>query len=159
MRAVQLLIFLLEALKPGQRSSLNARDSFGRIPLHYAAQFGFVVVCQIIMKKMQDWGQFNVENGIDAPEWQDKEGNAPLHLSVIGGSCFDDGGSTSGEGWQGQTDRRIRKSISKSSAVLAIATKSNFKLIVKMLVGAGVDINWQDKTGRDRPASGCSLWS
>ncbi len=30
-------------------------------------------------------GQFNVEKGIDVPEWQDKEGYAPLHLSVIGG--------------------------------------------------------------------------
>ena len=145
--AVQLLIFLLEALQPSQRAALSAADAFGRLPLHYAAQFGFVVVCQIIMKKMQVWGQFNVENGIDAPEWQDKEGNAPLHLSVLGGHALTTQALLQGEGWQGQTDHALRKSISKSSAVLAIATKSNFTPIVKMLVEAGVDLNWQDKTG------------
>ncbi|KAK3946372.1 Glycerophosphodiester phosphodiesterase GDE1 [Diplogelasinospora grovesii] len=147
--AVQMLLYLLEELRPSQRAALGARDVFGRIPLHYAAQFGFVVVCQIIMKKMQDWGEFNVENGIDAPEWQDKDGNAPLHLSVIGGHALTTKALLQGENWQGVSDHKaeMRRAISKSSAVLAIATKSNFKLIVKMLVDAGVDINWQDKTG------------
>lgn len=83
---VQILMWLLDCLKPEHRYALSSPDSLGRIPLHYAAQYGFVVLCQIVMAKMQEWGQFNVENGIDATEWQDKEGNAPLHLAVIGGS-------------------------------------------------------------------------
>ncbi|AEO71495.1 92e4c9ee-7a10-4609-b83e-85c30042bac6 [Thermothielavioides terrestris] len=147
--AVQMLIYLLEALKPGQRPALRAPDSFGRIPLHYAAQFGFVVVCQILMSKMQEWGQFNVENGIDAPEWQDKDGNAPVHLSVLGGHVLTTKALLQGEDWNGENDRKaeMRRSISKSSAILAIATKANFKPIVEMLVEAGVDINWQDKGG------------
>ncbi|KAM7200917.1 Glycerophosphoryl diester phosphodiesterase family domain containing protein [Rhypophila sp. PSN 637] len=147
--AVQLLLFLLDQLSPSQRNALSARDVFGRLPLHYAAQFGFVVVCQILMSKMQAWGQFNVENGIDAPEWQDKDGNAPLHLSVLGGHPLTTQALLQGENWQGVSDHKaeMRRRISKSSAVLAIATKSNFQLIVKMLVDAGVDINWQDKTG------------
>lgn len=147
--AVQLLIHLLEALKPEQRIALSAKDSFGRTPLHYAAQFGFVVVCQILMSKMQEWGQFNVENGIDAPEWQDKDGNAPLHLSVLGGHVLTTKALLQGENWQGVSDNKaeMRRAISKSSAVLAIATKANSKAIVQMLVEAGVDINWQDKTG------------
>jgi len=147
--AVQMLSFLLENLKPSQRTAISSKDSFGRMPLHYAAQFGFVVVCQILMSKMQQWGQFNVENGIDAPEWQDKDGNAPVHLSVLGGHPLTTKALLQGENWQGVSDHKaeMRRSISKSSAVLAIATKANFKLIVKMLVDAGVDINWQDKTG------------
>ncbi|KAK3371342.1 Glycerophosphoryl diester phosphodiesterase family-domain-containing protein [Lasiosphaeria ovina] len=147
--AVQMLLYLLENLKPDQRSALSTRDVFGRIPLHYAAQFGFVVVCQILMSKMQQWGQFNVENGIDALEWQDKDGNAPLHLSVLGGHALTTGLLLQGENWKGVSDHKaeMRRSISKSSAVLAIATKSNFMRIVKMLVEAGVDINWQDETG------------
>ncbi len=83
--AVKTLVYILERLKPEQRIALKNKDAFGRLPLHYAAQFGFVVVCQIIMARMQEWGQFNVETGIDAPEWQDKDGYAPLHLAVIGG--------------------------------------------------------------------------
>jgi glycerophosphodiester phosphodiesterase len=147
--AVQMLMFLLDALTPAQRPALSARDGFGRIPLHYAAQFGFVVVCQIIMKKMQEWGQFNVENGIDAPEWQDKDGNAPVHLSVLGGHVLTTKALLQGEDWLGVSDNKaeMRRAISKSSAVLAIATKANFCAIVEMLVQAGVDINWQDKDG------------
>ncbi|KAK0634628.1 Glycerophosphoryl diester phosphodiesterase family-domain-containing protein [Bombardia bombarda] len=147
--AVQMLQFLLENLKPGQRAALSAGDIFGRTPLHYAAQFGFVVVCQLIMSKMQAWGQFNVEHGIDAPEWQDKDGNAPLHLSVLGGHPLTTKALLQAENWKGVSGNKaeMRRGISKSSAVLAIATKANFKLIVKMLVDAGVDINWQDKAG------------
>lgn len=147
--AVQILEFVLDSLKPNQRSALQSRDSFGRIPLHYAAQFGFVVVCQILMKRMQDWGQFNVENGIDAPEWQDMEGCAPLHLAVIGGHVRAVQALLQGESWRGEHPHKadMRRAISKSSAVLAIATTSNFTQIVRMLVAAGVDINWQDSTG------------
>ncbi|TDZ74599.1 Glycerophosphocholine phosphodiesterase GDE1 [Colletotrichum trifolii] len=147
--AVQILIYLLDTLKPAHRESLSARDSFGRIPLHYAARFGFVVVCQIIMAKMQEWGQFNVENGIDAHEWQDKDGYAPLHLSVVGGHPLTTKALLQGENWQGVSIKKaeMRRTVSKSGAVLAMATKSNYKVIVEMLVEAGVDINWQDKTG------------
>lgn len=147
--AVQVLIFLLDRLSEDQRPALSTRDSFGRLPLHYAAQFGFVVVCQIIMTKMQEWGQFNVEDGIDAEDWQDKEGNAPLHLAVIGGHPLTIQALLQGENWQGPSEDKLarRRGISKSSAVLAIATKSNFKTIVNLLVEAGVDINWQDSSG------------
>lgn len=147
--AVQVLIYLLDRLSEDQRPALSTRDSFGRLPLHYAAQFGFVVVCQIIMAKMQEWGQFNVEDGIDAEDWQDKEGNAPLHLAVIGGHPLTIQALLQGENWQGASEDKVarRRGISKSSAVLAIATKSNFKTIVNLLVEAGVDINWQDSSG------------
>lgn len=147
--AVAILIYLLEKLREDQRPALSVRDSFGRLPLHYAAQFGFVVVCQIIMGKMQEWGQFDVEEGIDAPDWQDKEGNAPLHLSVIGGHALTTQTLLQGENWQGSNEAkaRMRREVSKSSAVLAIAAKANFRRVVKLLVDAGVDINWQDNSG------------
>jgi glycerophosphodiester phosphodiesterase len=147
--SVKLLIYVLDHLESYQRVALKTKDAYGRFPLHYAAQDGFVVICQLIMKYMQDWGQFNVENGIDAPEWQDDEGFAPLHLSVIGGHPLTTQALLKGENWQGLNDQKaaLRRNISKSSAVLALATKSNFTKIVKLLVEAGVDINWQDETG------------
>ncbi|RDA89044.1 hypothetical protein CP533_2362 [Ophiocordyceps camponoti-saundersi (nom. inval.)] len=147
--AVQTLVYLLDQLNAQQRQGLVSRDSLGRLPLHYAAQFGFVVVCQIIMGKMQEWNQFDVKDGIDAPEWQDNDGYAPLHLSVIGGHPLTTRALLQGENWQGSSEAKVelRKSIPKSGAVLALATKSNYEPIVEMLVEAGVDINWTDKTG------------
>ena len=147
--AVQTLSYLLDALKEEHRPALAARDSFGRTPLHYAAQFGIVDVSQLLMARMQAWGQFDVSHGIDAPEWQDNEGNAPLHLSVIGGHALTTRALLQGESWQGPIEDKVevRRAVSKSSAVLAIATKHNHQDIVKMLVEAGVDINWQDKSG------------
>lgn len=147
--SVKLLAFVLDHLEPHQRVALKNKDTYGRYPLHYAAEDGFVVICELVMKHMQEWGQFNVENGIDAPEWQDNEGLAPLHLSVIGGHSLTTQALLKGENWQGQNDHKaaMRRDISKSSAVLALATRSNFMKIVKLLVEAGVDINWQDETG------------
>jgi len=146
---VKLLAYVLDELEPHQRAALVSKDTFGRLPLHYAAQFGFVVICELVMKHMQDWDQFNVEHGIDAPEWQDNEGLAPLHLSVIGGHPLTTKVLLKAENWKGQNHQKaaMRRDISKSSAVLALATKSNFKVIVKLLVDAGVDVNWQDATG------------
>jgi glycerophosphodiester phosphodiesterase len=147
--AVQILIYLLNNLSAGQQKGLQVRDSLGRLPLHYAAQFGFVVVCQIVMAKMQEWGQFNAQNGIDAPEWHDSDGCAPLHLSVIGGHPLTTQALLQGENWQGSSESKaeIRKGVSKSGAVLALATKADYKVIVEMLVESGVDINWKDQTG------------
>lgn len=146
---VQLLIYLLDELLPVQRIALKSRDSWGRMPLHYAAQFGFVVVCQVIMAKMQEWNQFDVQDGIDAPAWQDKDGFAPLHLSVVGGHPLTTQALLEGENWQGSSNNKaeLRKKVSKSGAVLALATKSNYHTIVQLLVDAGVNINWQDKSG------------
>jgi glycerophosphodiester phosphodiesterase len=146
---VRLLEYFLDTLRPHQREALVAKDSYGRIPLHYAAQYGFVVVCQIVIHHMQVWNQFDVSKGIDAPEWQDGEGLAPLHLSVIGGHRHTTKTLLEAENWRGASDDKIatRHSISKSGAVLALATKANFVPIVKLLVEAGVDINYQDEQG------------
>lgn len=147
--SVKLLEYVLDSLEPQQRISLQSRDSYGRLPLHYAAQFGFVVICNLIVQRMQKWGQFNVENGIDAPEWQDNEGLAPIHLSVIGGHPLTTKALLEAGNWRDGNDHKLAlgKAVTKSSAVLALATKSNFEVIVKLLVDAGVDINWQDETG------------
>ncbi|GME51202.1 hypothetical protein GTA08_BOTSDO05128 [Neofusicoccum parvum] len=147
--SVQMLSFLLDSLKPEQRSALSARDSYGRLPLHYAAQYGFVIICKIVIEHMKKWGQFDVTHGTDSPEWQDSDGYAPLHLSVIGGHPLTTRTLLDSENWQGSQDEKIstRKLVSKSGAALALATKSNFVQIVKLLVEAGVDINYQDEQG------------
>lgn len=148
-KSVIILRYLLEKLRTRQRSALQATDTYGRMPLHYAAQYGFVVICQIIISHMQAWGLFEVSNGIDAPFWQDSEGLAPLHLSVIGGHYLTARVLLESEDWRGANDRKaaVRKHMSRSGEILALATKSNFVATVQLLAEAGVDLDYQDDQG------------
>lgn len=150
--SVKLLEYLLGKLRPDQQPALEARDSYGRMALHYAAQYGFVVICQVVIKYMRQWGQFDVSDGIDSPKWQDSDGLAPLHLAVMGAHPKTTKLLLQAESWDGGlgSDDKIvsaRKTVSKSSAALALATKANATIIVKLLVEAGVDINYQDEKG------------
>lgn len=150
--SVKLLEYLLGKLRPHQWPALEERDSYGRMALHYAAQYGFVVICQVVIKYMRQWGQFDVSDGIDSPKWQDSDGLAPLHLAVMGAHPKTTKLLLQAESWDGGlgSDDKIvsaRKTVSKSSAALALATKANATIIVKLLVEAGVDINYQDEKG------------
>ncbi|KAL2829925.1 Glycerophosphoryl diester phosphodiesterase family-domain-containing protein [Aspergillus cavernicola] len=147
--AVSVLEHLLNNLRPHQQESLLSRDLSGRMPLHYAAQYGFRVVCDVLIEHLQAWDMFDVSEGIDAPRWQDNDGWAPLHLSVVGGHPLTTQTLLKAESWKGQIQdqARIRKQVSRSSAVLALAVKANFIDIVQLLVDAGVDINYQDHQG------------
>ena len=147
--AVALLQQLLDDMRPNQREALMAKDLSGRTPLHYAAQYGFKVVCEVIIEHLKDWEMFDVSEGIDGQLWQDNDGWAPLHLSVVGGHPKTTRCLLDAENWKethGQNDQ-VRKQAPKSSAVLALATKANFVDIVQLLVDAGVDINYQDEQG------------
>ncbi|KAJ5803003.1 uncharacterized protein N7503_005453 [Penicillium pulvis] len=147
--AVALLQHLLDELRPNQREALMAKDLSGRTPLHYAAQYGFKVVCEVIIEHLKAWEMFDVSEGIDGTLWQDNDGWAPLHLSVVGGHPKTTRCLLEAENDQDLSSERgqVRKQVSKSSAVLALATKANFVDIVHLLVDAGVDINYQDEQG------------
>ncbi|KAK2746343.1 Glycerophosphocholine phosphodiesterase [Myotisia sp. PD_48] len=147
--AVSFLEYLLENLYPHQQESLLARDISGRTPLHYGAKYGVKVVCEIIIEYLQKWDMFDVSEGIDSEKWQDEDGWAPLHLSVVGGHPLTTKALLDAENWKDRPEGQpaIRKHVSKSSAVLALATKANFVDIVSLLVDAGIDINYQDEQG------------
>lgn len=148
-RSVIFIRHLLEKLRPHQRSALIATDTYGRMPLHYAAQYGFVVICQILVSHMQAWGLFEVSEGVDAPFWQDSDGLSPLHLSVIGGHYMTARVLLESEDWKGINDRKaaVQKHMSRSGEILALATKANLVAIVRLLVEGGVDLNYQDDQG------------
>ncbi|KEY66954.1 hypothetical protein S7711_05074 [Stachybotrys chartarum IBT 7711] len=147
--AVRILAFILDRLTPAQRLVLLRRDSFGRLPLHYAAQYGFPVVCRILYSRMQQWGQLNADEGVSATEWQDNDGNGPLDLAIRGGHALaahillQEGTAADAD----QTDGQTRKIESNTTHLLALAVKSNHVAIVKLLVDAGTDVNATDKAG------------
>ncbi|KAI1610731.1 Glycerophosphoryl diester phosphodiesterase family-domain-containing protein [Exophiala viscosa] len=143
---ISFLQFLLDNLQPVQRSALLSRDTSGRTSLHFAAEYGVRVMCEIIIEHLKAWKLFDVSEGIDGPEWQDNEGWAPLHLSAIGGHPLTTQALLAAEE-SVATNSSIRRKSEKSSAVLALATKANFIDIVRLLVNAGVDVNYQDEQG------------
>ena len=148
-KSVVLLEHFLDKLRPEQRGALCAKDVYGRMPLHYAAQHGLVIICQVIIERMQAWEQFDTSEGIDALYWQDLDGYAPLHLAVIGDHPLTVKALLGIGDSKGMSVRKaaVCENISKSGEVLALATKANFVVIVRLLVEAGVDLNYQDDQG------------
>lgn len=142
----QLITFLLGELRTQQRSVLQSRDAFGRMPLHYAAKYGFVTVSQVLVERMLQWKLLDVTEGFGTAKWHDLEEYSPLHLAVIGG-------------WRMTTETILTtcKAYSqvddspcgwgKSSLLVAMAANANFYNIVKLLVDAGADVNFQDEQG------------
>jgi glycerophosphodiester phosphodiesterase len=148
-RDVEFLTFVLDNLQPTQRSGLLARDSAGRTPLHYAAEFGVRALCEVIVEHLQAWKLYDVSKGVDGPNWQDEEGWAPVHLGVIGGHPRTTQYLLDSEATQRPTsaDPVPRHYTAKSSSVLALATKSNYIEVVRILIQAGFALNYQDSQG------------
>ncbi|KAJ2902142.1 hypothetical protein MKZ38_000995 [Zalerion maritima] len=142
--AVQILVYLLDKLNKKQQAGLVSKDAMGRLPLHYAAQYGFVVVCEILQSRMASWGLLGSFTGIDSPPWQDKDGFAPIHIAVLGGhaEC-----TRALMGVAPSKDSAIKSTVSETSHALAIATKADSRDIVKLLVESGANVNWQDNGG------------
>ncbi|KAK5115613.1 hypothetical protein LTR85_009784 [Meristemomyces frigidus] len=146
--AENVLLSVLEHLSAEQRPAIAKKDVYGRLPLHYAAQYGLVKVSQDLIRYMQAWELFDVSEGIDSAWWQDSEGYAPLHLAVIGGHYR----TTKAlllihEGEHQPHTRLTHTDVEKNGTSLALATKSNFHKIVRLLVDAGVEVNYQDQQG------------
>ncbi|KAF3936146.1 Ankyrin-1 [Dactylella cylindrospora] len=145
----RVLVFLLERLPPTLQIALLDRDTYGRIPLHYAAEYGIVKVSQLLIDYMHKWNQVDAKAGIDSSPWWDNEGHAPLHLAVIGQHPKTTKVLLDAEKWDGDPDEiaEARRSVLKSSTVLCLATRNNAPRLVELLVKAGVDVNFADESG------------
>jgi len=141
--SVQLLAFLLDQLPVKLRPALVAGDIYGRLPLHYAAKYGFASMCKIILNRMSLWGQLNAAT----VQWQDLEGNSPIYYSVIGGHPI----TTSlllDQFTSYDADDHDKYSLkTEAGRLLLLATKANFVNIVKTLLRAGADVNTFDSQG------------
>lgn len=143
------LTFMLSRLRTSPRYALQGRDLYGRLPLHYACQYGLVEACRGILIWMCSWEQLGAPHNADPILMQDLEGYTPLHLSVIGGHtavtrillefCKLNGGTDKMEDLQNLN--------TALGASLAIALRSNFTEIVELLSGNSVNINYQGKWG------------
>lgn len=145
--SIKVLTFLLEHLSQEQRSATTAKDVYGRLPLHYAAQYGLVAATQQLMKHMQLWQLYDMSNGIDSASWQDLEGYAPVHLAVIGGHYRTTKTLLLAEDEYGHSEEiaKARKQVEKSGVALELAARRRYSKIMELLVQAGVDVNYTDQ--------------
>ncbi|KAK3721020.1 Glycerophosphocholine phosphodiesterase [Vermiconidia calcicola] len=147
-QAEQLLVYVLDQLSPDQRQGITTKDAYGRLALHYAAQYGLVSVSLTLIMYMEDWQFFDISDGLDSLAWQDSEGFAPYHLAVISGHYRTAKALLLIDDSHQLTDTRLAsKHVEQSGASLALAIKSNYHKIVRLLVDAGVDVNYQDDYG------------
>jgi glycerophosphodiester phosphodiesterase len=145
-----LLGYILERLRPSQRDILLERDSFGRLPLHYAAEYGLVGACQAILKSMHDWGLSSASFPHNPTLLPDSENHTPLHLAVIGGhsaaaKTLFEFYNMSSENYRIANDSGDLGKI--FGDLLAVALKSDFLEIVQVLVGSNMAINHRGKYG------------
>ena len=143
--AVVFLQYLLDCLTPDQESALQSKDVCGRMPLHYAAQYGFVVVCSLLKARMEDWGLLEPLDGKHREYWRDSEGFTPLHLAVMGGHPVTTNALLAPRFLN--ENPSYRKHIVESGDILALATKNNSRQILQSLVDAGINLNYQDEQG------------
>ncbi|KAL9059031.1 MAG: hypothetical protein Q9162_001419 [Coniocarpon cinnabarinum] len=149
-KSSELLQCLLHNLMVTQRAALNARDAYGRMPLHYAAQHGLTKFCKILIDYMKAWSLYDASAYLDSDGWQDEEGHSPVHLSVREGHV----GTTkylldaSQECCNADPLRqKPLRLIGRPHALLTIAAKADHSSIISLLVEAGANVNLQDSGG------------
>ncbi|KAH6673062.1 putative glycerophosphocholine phosphodiesterase Gde1 [Halenospora varia] len=141
---------LLDLLLPNQRQILLRQDTFGRSPLHYAAQYGLVKVCRIILQRIQDWKTLNGTTVAHATLLPDSEEYTPLHMAVIHGHTRTVRTLLEFLRLEDVTAQTIieMELFTTLAKLTGIALRSNFTEIAKLLLATGkVDLNYQAENG------------
>lgn len=84
MIGMSLFLQLLKHLGPRSRDVLQAKDTVGRLPLHYGAIYGLTLFCQSILESSHDQHLDTSATG-KALLTADNEGFTPIHWSIICG--------------------------------------------------------------------------
>jgi glycerophosphodiester phosphodiesterase len=131
---------VLNLLHPSQQPSLQYKDFLGRLPLHYATEYGLADVCREILEYMGSWCHNQLA-------WlvQDVSGETPLHLAVRVGNVA--------------VTQILSQAIPNQETIngynveqtwghlLALAVRSEFQDILEALLLIERGINYQGKHG------------
>ncbi|KFY91367.1 hypothetical protein V498_05504, partial [Pseudogymnoascus sp. VKM F-4517 (FW-2822)] len=145
---VSRLFQALGQLGPSQRSVLQITDTFGRLPLHYAARYGLTAICQSILDSLHDFEQGSSAVR-DAVLSKDSEGYTPLYSGVSRNhfavtrlflETLEMGYQTSDQA----KDEHLRSVLSD---LLLLALRSRYDGIVRLLISSHININHQSSRG------------
>lgn len=131
------LIYLLDCLRPRQKSAIISRDQYDRTPLHYSAQYGLKQMTRVLLKYMKDWELLIGEVNFDTPVWQDSEHETPLQLAVS-----NEHPKTTQVILENNSPGITTKN--ESGYLLVAAMKGNVALL-EVLLDHGFDINYADQ--------------
>lgn len=142
------LKFLLENMSESLHNYLVSRDAHGRLPLHYAAEYGLEKCCQVIVSYMLHWSFLKPGELLEDSRFADSDGLTPIHLCVkyrypvtlhvLLRASNDNNTETYDIRRKLRDDQYVANPIS-----LAVGAPS----IIRILIDAGINMNYQDQEG------------
>ena len=130
---------ILNGMQPLSTEALGCKDELGRLPIHYATEYGLLDLCRTFLQ---------LRSGTDTISSTDYEGRTPLHLSVINGHV--------------EVTRylllQLRQDVSRDlsqdpkmqeelGSQVLLALDSNYAEIIPILLDYIVDINYGNRCG------------
>ncbi len=132
---------MLDVFRTAHRPALIETDVFGRLPLHYAALYGFTKTCEELLQRMQKWDQLRIQGA----EWstiEDSDGCTPLHLSLIGGHTL-----TAKALLRHYGKDAYQQIIDLPGSCLVLAVRLNQVEVVRLLIEGGIDLSYATDLG------------
>ena len=148
--SLSLLTYILDRLLSRKLDLLYKQDHLGRIPLHYACECDLAEVCEIILKSMKAWEQFDAGDTKSAILLKDIQSRSPIQISVFSGHLEVTKTLIHFEGCNNCSDLTALCPCfsTASSELLLFAIKSNIIEAVEFLLDFGVDVNCTDVLGQ-----------
>jgi len=146
-----LMSFVFNRVEPQEWHLIATKDSLGRLPLHYAARYGFIHVCTIYLNLLAAHSSLIHLTPTDAILLQDSASRTPLQLGVIAGKATVTKAllnlSSRQEGDSGgmAPTERLQAAL---NGLLPIAIKLGFLDVVQVLLDNGADPSHSDLRGQ-----------
>ena len=129
--------YVVQKLSSKERTMLQQKDAFGRLPLHYAVEYGLSELCLTIMRLI---------DRSDLVYSSDADGITPLHLAVISNSTLTT--KTLLDPWAQSTGQILDPTFERViNSCLIEAVNLDYPEVSLMLISHGADLNYRNASG------------
>jgi glycerophosphodiester phosphodiesterase len=148
--SLPLLTYILDSLLAKGLNLLYRQDYLGRIPLHYACEYGLADLCEVFLESMKAWDLSGAGGSRSAILLRDMQSRSPLQLSVPGGhpevtrlliKFF-------GHDYSNHNKTFFSRFSTAAGELLLFAVRSNSTEALTSLLGTDIDINCCDALGQ-----------
>ena len=143
---------MLRWTSPPRDYEVWEKDSFGRLPLHYAAAYGLATICTFLLDHMRTTERARrspiaTETGDDVI--RDSQGHTPLHLAIVGKHLSTTKVLLAMHNEQRNSDSLgdDQRFITRYGELLNIAMSSDSHELVDCLLDAATDISYRNVRG------------